>query len=198
MIKRESFYDQFGHAAFDGAPKKEAPAVPAHTVIVMADRAADTGNIISKGTREIWMISLKIFSGICSMDKAAAAVSREVVLAATAVLEAASEAAALAETSEAAGEVAMVMALGGFGSQKGADMTASVIISLEEAAFGCKKVLSLKDPATGTVQSLEVRIPAGIETGKSIRLRGKGMPGANGGPGRGSSSSGNGRRETRI
>ena len=70
---------------------------------------------------------------------------------------------------------------GGFGSQKGADMTASVIISLEEAAFGCKKVLSLKDPATGTVQSLEVRIPAGIETGKSIRLRGKGMPGANGG-----------------
>lgn len=70
---------------------------------------------------------------------------------------------------------------GGFQSQKGSDMTASVIISLEEAAFGCKKVLSLKDPATGTVQSLEVRIPAGIETGKSIRLRGKGMPGANGG-----------------
>lgn len=69
---------------------------------------------------------------------------------------------------------------GGF-SRKGADMTASVIISLEEAAFGCKKVLSLKDPATGSVQSLEVRIPAGIETGKSIRLRGKGMSGVNGG-----------------
>ena len=60
-------------------------------------------------------------------------------------------------------------------------MTASVIISFEEAAFGCKKVLSLKDPSTGAVQSLEVHIPAGIETGKSIRLRGKGMPGANGG-----------------
>ena len=50
-------------------------------------------------------------------------------------------------------------------------MTASVTISFEEAAFGCKKVLSLKDPSTGAVQSLEVRIPAGIETGKSIRLR---------------------------
>ena len=60
-------------------------------------------------------------------------------------------------------------------------MTASVIISLEEAAFGCRKVLNLKNPDTGSVQSLEVRIPAGIETGKSIRLRGKGMPGANGG-----------------
>ena len=52
-------------------------------------------------------------------------------------------------------------------------MTASVIISFEEAAFGCKKVLSLKDPTTGAVQSLEVHIPAGIETGKSIRLRGR-------------------------
>ena len=70
---------------------------------------------------------------------------------------------------------------GGRRSQKGADMTASVIISFEEAAFGCKKVLSLKDSTTGAVQSLEVHIPAGIETGKSIRLRGKGMPGANGG-----------------
>ena len=69
----------------------------------------------------------------------------------------------------------------GYSSHKGEDMTASVIISLEEAAFGCRKVLSLQDPATGSVQSLEVRIPAGIETGKSIRLRGKGMPGAKGG-----------------
>ena len=32
-----------------------------------------------------------------------------------------------------------------------------------------------------TTQSLQVHIPAGIETGKSVRLRGKGMPGSNGG-----------------
>lgn len=65
--------------------------------------------------------------------------------------------------------------------QKGEDMTASVRISFEEAAFGCTKVLSLKNPSSGEAQSLEVRIPAGIDTGKSIRLRGKGMPGIHGG-----------------
>ena len=30
-------------------------------------------------------------------------------------------------------------------------------------------------------QSLKVHIPAGIDSGKSIRLRGKGMPGTGGG-----------------
>ena len=36
------------------------------------------------------------------------------------------------------------------------------------------------DPKNG-VQSLQVHIPAGIDTGKSIRLKGKGAPGVNGG-----------------
>ena len=127
------------------------------------------------------MISLKIFSGICSMDKAEAAVSREVVLAANSGFGSGFGGSGFGGNFGGSRRRSYGNGFGGFGSQKGADMTASVIISLEEAAFGCKKVLSLKDPATGTVQSLEVRIPAGIETGKSIRLRGKGMPGANGG-----------------
>ena len=44
-------------------------------------------------------------------------------------------------------------------------------------------VIRLQDPsgANGSVQSLKVHIPAGIDSGKSIRLRGKGMPGTNGG-----------------
>ena len=66
-----------------------------------------------------------------------------------------------------------------YGSQKGADLNAEVTVSFEDAAFGCDKVLSLKNP-DGTQHSLQVHIPAGIDTGKSIRLRGKGMPG-NGG-----------------
>ena len=83
---------------------------------------------------------------------------------------------------------------GGFGSgfygdfggnfrAKGSDLTAEVTVSFDEAAFGCDKIIHLQDPgsAGGAVQSLKVHIPAGIDSGKSVRLRGKGMPGANGG-----------------
>ena len=75
---------------------------------------------------------------------------------------------------------------GGFGgsySSKGEDLHAEVTVSFDEAAFGCDKVITLQDPnAPGNPsQSLKVHIPAGIDTGKTIRLRGKGMPGTNGG-----------------
>lgn len=66
--------------------------------------------------------------------------------------------------------------------RKGQDLRAEVSITFEEAAFGCDKVIHLQSPdGRGSTQSLQVHIPAGIETGKSVRLRGKGMPGSNGG-----------------
>lgn len=66
---------------------------------------------------------------------------------------------------------------------KGADIRAEVSVSFDEAVFGCDKIISFQDmeKGGGAVQSLQVHIPAGIESGKSIRLRGKGMPGVNGG-----------------
>ena len=66
---------------------------------------------------------------------------------------------------------------GGFGAdfaQKGEDLNAEVTVTFDEAAFGCDKRIRLS-LQNGQTQTLEVHIPAGIETGKSIRLRGKGI-----------------------
>lgn len=75
----------------------------------------------------------------------------------------------------------------GFGTdsfrQDGSDLQAELSISFDEAVFGCDKVINLAnaDGTGGAGKSLKVHIPAGIDTGKSIRLREKGMPGSGGG-----------------
>ena len=65
--------------------------------------------------------------------------------------------------------------------EKGSDLTSDVTISFDEAVSGCEKLITLQNPQTGKRQSLQVHIPAGIDTGKSIRLKGKGMPGTGSG-----------------
>lgn len=69
---------------------------------------------------------------------------------------------------------------GGFsGGRDGADLQAELVVGFDEAAFGCDKTINLG--AEGKGGSLKVHIPAGIDTGKTIRLRGKGRPGSGGG-----------------
>ena len=72
----------------------------------------------------------------------------------------------------------------GYGRQasyKGEDLHADITVGFDEAAFGCDKMIHIQ-AADGTgVQSLSVHIPAGIDDGKSVRLRGKGRPGFGGG-----------------
>ncbi|MDD6490928.1 MAG: DnaJ C-terminal domain-containing protein [Firmicutes bacterium] len=77
---------------------------------------------------------------------------------------------------------------GGFGNsyesrhfrQKGADAQADIQISFDEAVLGCEKVIHLRD-GNGKTSSLQVHIPAGIDEGQSVRLKGKGASGINGG-----------------
>ena len=64
-------------------------------------------------------------------------------------------------------------------SEKGENLEAEISLTFDEAAFGCDKRIRLSSQ-NGQTQTLEVHIPAGIETGKSIRLRGKGHPGSGG------------------
>lgn len=68
------------------------------------------------------------------------------------------------------------------GNRKGSDVMADLTISFEEAVFGCEKEIMLRDPATGKTSNLSIHVPAGIESGKTIRLKGQGNPGRNGGP----------------
>lgn len=61
---------------------------------------------------------------------------------------------------------------------RGEDVTAQIHIGFEEAALGCDKVISYYDE-NGKTQSLKIHIPAGIDTGRKIRLQGKGRAGQN-------------------
>lgn len=60
---------------------------------------------------------------------------------------------------------------------KGADQHASISITLEDAFEGAKKNIRLSNG-----RNLDVKIPAGITSGKRIRLAGQGSAGAGGGP----------------
>lgn len=59
--------------------------------------------------------------------------------------------------------------------RKGADLIYELPITLSEAAFGAKKLITFQ--RDGTLERVEVKIPAGISTGKRLKVAGKGQPG---------------------
>ncbi|WP_266160729.1 J domain-containing protein [Dyella silvatica] len=66
-------------------------------------------------------------------------------------------------------------------ARRGSDIQAQVQIDLKTAFDGGRTRLALQD-SSGGERVLEVKIPAGIQPGKVIRLAGQGHPGMGGGP----------------
>jgi curved DNA-binding protein len=71
---------------------------------------------------------------------------------------------------------------GGCRSQaaKGEDQTYELSVTLTEVLHGADKTVSLR--RSGGTENVSVKVPKGIESGKRLRLSGKGAPSPNGGP----------------
>jgi curved DNA-binding protein len=65
-------------------------------------------------------------------------------------------------------------------AEKGQDIHSELNLTFQEAAFGGEK--KVRYSKGGKVEEIMVKIPPGIESGKKLRLAGKGMDGAGGRP----------------
>ncbi|MDQ6860629.1 MAG: J domain-containing protein [Verrucomicrobiota bacterium] len=77
-------------------------------------------------------------------------------------------------------------ASGGFGqreatAERGSDVEADIMVTLEEALHGSKRTVSLRRADSKKVETYQVKIPRGVHEGQRIRLAGQGEAGAGGG-----------------
>lgn len=65
---------------------------------------------------------------------------------------------------------------------RGQDQEARIALTLEEAAEGGERQITVSDPVSGQGKTYSVKVPAGIREGQKVRLAGRGGPGAAGSP----------------
>jgi curved DNA-binding protein len=77
-------------------------------------------------------------------------------------------------------------AFGGFGgrqatAERGADVEADIMVTLEEALNGSTRPVSLRRAGSNKIENYQVKIPRGVREGQRIRLAGQGEAGVGGG-----------------
>jgi curved DNA-binding protein len=77
-------------------------------------------------------------------------------------------------------------AFAGFGgreatSERGADVEADIMVTLEEALHGSTRQVSLRRTGSNKIENYQVKIPRGVHEGQRIRLAGQGEAGVRGG-----------------
>ena len=75
---------------------------------------------------------------------------------------------------------------GGFGqreagAERGSDVEADIMVTLEEALHGSKRTVSFRRNSSSKLETYQVKIPRGVHEGQRIRLAGQGEAGARGG-----------------
>ena len=66
-------------------------------------------------------------------------------------------------------------------AERGADVEADILVTLEEALNGSTRTVSLRRAGSNKVEKYQVKIPRGVHEGQRIRLAGQGEAGARGG-----------------
>ncbi len=66
-------------------------------------------------------------------------------------------------------------------AERGSDVEADIMVTLEEALHGSKRTVSLRRSGANKVEKYQVKIPKGVHEGQRIRLAGQGEAGAGGG-----------------
>ena len=67
------------------------------------------------------------------------------------------------------------------GAERGSDVEADIMVTLEEALHGSKRTVSLRRGSSSKLETYTVKIPRGVHEGQRIRLAGQGEAGARGG-----------------
>lgn len=66
-------------------------------------------------------------------------------------------------------------------AERGSDVEADIMVTLEEALHGSKRTVSLRRSSASKLETYQVKIPRGVHEGQRIRLAGQGEAGARGG-----------------